>query len=84
MVIKRFIENSQFSAKYISTIRNLNGRKSWDLVISNYAFSELAIDLQKLYFNEIISNSDNGYMIMNTGREEESSRNLHLSKNIFE
>lgn len=81
LLIKRFIENSQFSAKYtISTIRNLNGRKSWDLVISNYAFSELAIDLQKLYFNEILSNSDNGYMIMNTGREEESSRNLHLSK----
>ena len=81
LLIKRFIENSEFSAKYtISTIRNYDGRKSWDLVISNYAFSELGINLQKRYFNEIIANSDCGYMIMNTGKDEESSEDIHLSK----
>ena len=81
LLIKRFIENSEFSAKYtISTIRNYDGRNSWDLVISNYAFSELSINLQKTYFNQIIANADCGYMIMNTGKDEESSKDIHLSK----
>lgn len=80
-LIERFIENSEFSANYnISTIRNFNGKTSWDLVVSNYAFSELEINLQKKYYDKIITKSDYGYLIMNTGKVEKYSNNLHLSK----
>lgn len=71
MLIKRFIESSSFSSKYsLSTLRdNQKGRKSWDLVISNYAFSEFPKSLQEYCLSEIISNSKNGYMTMNSGLE---------------
>jgi len=43
------------------------GEKKFDLVISNYAFSELPKKLQKIYLNKVILNSKCGYMTMNTG-----------------
>jgi hypothetical protein len=36
-----------------------------DLVISNYAFSELDRTLQEIYFNNVIINSKRGYLIYN-------------------
>lgn len=36
-----------------------------DLVISNYAFSELERDLQEIYLNNVILNSSRGYLIYN-------------------
>ena len=36
-----------------------------DLVISNYAFSELEKSLQEIYFQNVISNSKRGYVIFN-------------------
>ncbi len=68
LLIKRFIENTSFSPKYtISTIREYHKKiDCFDLVISNYAFSELPIQLQEQYFDEIISNSKNGYLTMNS------------------
>ena len=51
----------------ISTIREYQNKNDYfDLVISNYAFSELAIQLQEQYFHEIIDNSKNGYLLMNS------------------
>lgn len=38
-----------------------------DLVISNYAFSELPLNLQTWYLENVISLSKKGYMIMNSG-----------------
>jgi putative sugar O-methyltransferase len=43
------------------------GEKKFDLVISNYAFSELPKKLQEIYLNKVILNSKCGYMTMNTG-----------------
>jgi len=45
-----------------------------DLVISNYAFSELPRETQYLYLDNIILHSKNGYMTMNTGRGNLSGR----------
>ena len=39
-----------------------------DLVISNYAYSELGEKLQDLYYNNIIKNSKKVYMILNKGQ----------------
>jgi len=48
--------------------------KSWDLAISNYAFSELSRDLQLSYLEEILSNCKSGFMIMNSGVSNETGR----------
>ena len=70
LLIKRFIENSNFSSEYtISTIRedSLNCRNSWDFCISNYAFSELPKAIQEIYINKIINKTRKGFMLMNSG-----------------
>jgi len=48
--------------------------KPIDLVISNYAFSELPYAIQTDYLNNVLSNSRNGYLIMNSGRSDETGR----------
>lgn len=45
-----------------------------DLVISNYAFSELSREQQTNYMTEILVKSERGYLIMNSGRENRSGR----------
>ena len=74
LLIKRFIENSNFSTKYnIATIKEdtFNIRDSWNLCISNYAFSELPNSLQDIYINRILKNADKGFMLMNSGESGE-------------
>ena len=48
----------------------------YDLVISNYAFSELPRELQAEYLNKVLMHSRNGYMIMNSGRTNHTGRSL--------
>jgi len=43
-------------------------KKDIDLLISNYAYSELGEKLQDLYYNNIIVNSKKVYMILNRGQ----------------
>ena len=45
-----------------------------DLVISNYAFSELPQDVQKKYIEGVMVNSRRGYLIMNSGKTDFSGR----------
>jgi putative sugar O-methyltransferase len=45
-----------------------------DLVISNYAFSELPYDIQKKYIEGVMVNSRRGYLIMNSGKTDFSGR----------
>jgi putative sugar O-methyltransferase len=45
-----------------------------DLVISNYAFSELPKELQKMYLNRVLKHAKNGYLLMNSGRTNISGR----------
>jgi putative sugar O-methyltransferase len=40
-------------------------QKHFDLVLSNYAFSELTRELQELYLTNVILNSQRGYLIYN-------------------
>jgi putative sugar O-methyltransferase len=46
----------------------------WDLAISNYAFSELPAELQKEYINKVLGKSERGYVIMNSGLNNETRR----------
>lgn len=47
---------------------------SWDLVISNYAFSELGWELQLSYLREVLSKCNSGFMIMNSGAGNKTGR----------
>lgn len=47
---------------------------SWDLAISNYAFSELSRDLQLKYLEEILTKCKSGFMIMNSGATNKTGR----------
>ena len=50
-------------------INNFNGEEKFDLVISNYAFSELPSELQKIYLRKVIKLSKRGYLTMNSGKK---------------
>ena len=71
MLIRRFIEFSDFRPNYyVSTIREYYPRlDNFDMAISNYGFCELPINWQNIYFDKILSKSNNGYMIFN-GRKD--------------
>jgi len=45
-----------------------------DLVISNYAFSELPRDIQMKYIGGVMAKSQRGYLIMNSGKTDFSGR----------
>lgn len=56
-------------------IGNLDADDNYfDLVISNYAFSELSRDLQEEYLAKVLLRSKRGYMIMNSGRTNLTGR----------
>lgn len=46
---------------------NLKLQDSWDLAISNYAFSELPRELQLWYLEHVLARAQQGYMVMNSG-----------------
>jgi hypothetical protein len=48
--------------------------QSWDLVISNYAFSELPAPLQMLYIHRVLKKSRNGFLLMNSGKTDQTGR----------
>jgi hypothetical protein len=49
------------------TLNKNAGDDEYDLVISNYAFSELPSTLQRVYIKKILSKAKRGYLTMNSG-----------------
>ena len=49
---------------------------SFDLVISNYAFSELPAEVQRDYISKIFKNTPCGYLTMNSGRSDVTGRSF--------
>ena len=65
-LIEKFINLHSYNFEpYFYTIENFNKNNLFDLSISNYAFSELPKNLQKLALEKFINNSNNGYMLVN-------------------
>ena len=67
----------ELGIKYIAM--RFAGFNNIDLFLSNHAFSELNINLQRIYINKYIKNSKNGYMIMNSGRINSIFNQNHLT-----
>lgn len=51
-------------------------KETWDLAVSNYAFSELSHDLQFKYLSEVLSKCSSGFMIMNSGVTNKTGRSF--------
>lgn len=80
-------EPNMLSKKYLSKFDDLDGRvqsltleelgeiDGIDLLISNYAFSEVSLDVQEEYYEKVIKKSKRIYMVFNPI----SSRNLKFS-----
>lgn len=66
-LIKRYLNtrplNGAFEAKAINEVQ----KNDYDLVISNYAISELPRKLQEVYIRKVVSSSKRGYLTMNSG-----------------
>ena len=78
-LIEKYLEHHLLNSSYeTKTINQLQSNKQFDLVISNYAFSEVPPQTQLSYIKKILSKSKNGYLTMNSAKEN-STIKKHLS-----
>lgn len=64
-LVDRFLNQFPLHCKLHYSCLNELGYEGYDLIISNYAFSELDRDVQERYFHKVIANSYKGYMAYN-------------------
>lgn len=80
-LIQKYLESHLLNSSYeTSTLNQYDDIRDFDLVISNYAFSELPLPLQIKYVEKVISKSKRGYLTMNSGLNN-SALNTHLKIN---
>jgi len=79
-LISKYLEGHVLNGSYKTcTLNKHNGKQQYDLVISNYAFSELPLQLQEKYIFKILKNSKRGYLTMNSGISSSSFKGNFLS-----
>lgn len=67
-LISKYLESHLLNASYKTCTLNTHDiEQQYDLVISNYAFSELPLALQEKYVSKVFKNSKRGYLTMNSG-----------------
>jgi putative sugar O-methyltransferase len=67
-LIQKYLESHLLNSSYeTSTLNQCDNRREFDLVISNYAFSELPLPLQIKYIEKVLLKSKRGYLTMNSG-----------------
>jgi hypothetical protein len=76
----RYLESHILNNAYCAhTLNQVVGGEKYDLVISNYAYSELPSALQEVYARKVLANASRGYLTMNSGREGCVFAGNHLS-----
>ncbi len=79
LLIEKYLKNFSILAKYeTSTLDSFNEESDFDLVISNYAFSEIGRNEQIKYINRVLSKSKRGYLTMNSGKKNSEFKHNHL------
>jgi hypothetical protein len=68
---QKFLDNYIINAKVTYSTMNELYSKKYDLVISNYAFTELRRSIQDIYLHKIILNSKRGYITYNETTPDE-------------
>jgi putative sugar O-methyltransferase len=66
-LIRKYLNTMLLNGAYRVTTINETLPANYDLVISNYAFSELPTVLQHAYIRKVLANSERGYLTMNSG-----------------
>lgn len=66
-LVSKYLECFTLNSSYSVSTLNEAIPQSYDLVVSNYAFSELPKIIQLKYIEKVLSNSARGYLIMNSG-----------------
>lgn len=66
-LIRRYLNTHLLHGAFKTTSINEEVTSSYDLAISNYAFSELPKKLQLIYITKVLSKSRKGYLTMNSG-----------------
>lgn len=69
-LMSKNLKQSSLKLSIQPEIRNWNEKIAVDLVLSNYAFSELFRDVQEIYFRNVIEGSKAGYVIYNHIHED--------------
>ncbi len=65
-LINKYLTKLNINFQLITIDELINNKNiEYDLVISNYAYSELSKDLQNFYYENIIKQSKNGYFTLN-------------------
>lgn len=73
-LISKYLECHILNCAYrVSTLNQKTCENVYDLVISNYAFSELPKHLQLKYIEKVLCRCKRGYLTMNSGRTASSS-----------
>ena len=80
VLISKYLDCHLLNSSYRTlSINQLGSNETFDLVISNYAFSELPIPLQRTYISKVISRSKRGYLTMNSGLDNSDFTHNKLS-----
>lgn len=70
-LVSKYLESHLLQSSYQpKTLNTHDGEKSYDLVISNYAFSELPAPVQRMYVEKVLKRAARGYLTMNSGRPD--------------
>lgn len=79
LLIQKYLNANIMDGAYATKVINEVIPKTYDLVISNYAFSELPAPVQMAYLKKVLICSTRGYLTMNTGLGSQNRNNGKLS-----
>lgn len=65
LLAQRYLDNYAVQTTFSYMTMNDLEKSNYDLVVSNYAFTELPRDIQEIYLQKVILNSHRGYIIYN-------------------
>lgn len=87
-LVAKYLESFLLSGSYATHTLNTAVVDSYDLVISNYAFSEVPKAVQVAYIRKVLGQSGRGYLTMNSGRtdhagKEETKLDLETLKTLL-
>ncbi len=79
-LVERYLESYTLNCAYRTLTLNQHlGEEAYDLVISNYAFSELPSQLQRKYIEKVLAPAKRAYLTMNSGTSNAAFNDDKLS-----
>ncbi len=73
-LVAKYLESFLLNGVYVPRTINTAAPQEYDLVISNYAFSELPRAVQEVYIRKVLGRARRGYLTMNSGLADHAGR----------